>query len=439
MQDTFSSELDALLKCAPDTKGLAVALSGGLDSMVLLELAWRYAQRENLALCAIHVHHNLSADADQWLDFCAQQCEQREIAFFRERVHIGTQTRRGIEDKARQERYQALDSCAPAGYVLLLGQHRDDQVETFFLRLKRGAGLKGLGGMQALSYWHQRPLLRPLLGFSRAELNDYAERQGLLHIHDESNDDNGFDRNFLRNQALPLLSARFNGFYKKVAQSMAIIQRQQKLLDEIAHDDIANAHAQSSLNLTSLRKLSDARYHNALRYWLYSHDVVMPSEKQLQDLAQQLSCARADSQMQVVLKRLHGSPCVLRRYQDHAYLCTEQPSLEAQRLSTDCTSVTLSDGTVLSAQAGEGVRPLEGAEQLSVRFGQLSSVIRPHNKAHSKKLSQWFKALQVPPWQRQRVPLIYYDDVLVAVVGYFYNYDYFSKNGVQWQCSERPK
>ncbi|WP_249319271.1 tRNA lysidine(34) synthetase TilS [Pseudoalteromonas sp. BDTF-M6] len=435
MYTRFAIQLAHLLNELPDCQGLAVALSGGLDSMVLLELAQRYAQEKGMPLCAIHIHHGLSANADHWQAFCAEQCRRRGIAFYSEQVVLSEQTRLGIEAKARQARYQAMDKALPAGYALLLGQHSDDQVETFFLRLKRGAGLKGLGGMQALSYWQQRPLLRPLLGISRKQLQHFVERHDLKHIHDESNDDSRFDRNFLRNQILPQLNKRFSGFSAKVAQTTELLQQQQRLLDEIAAQDLTQLSVNSEqLTLAPLMALGEARANNALRYWLQSHDVAMPSQLQLQSLCAQLLSARADSQPSLTLRTHCGDEVSVRRFNEQLYLVQHQVEPIAERLANPGIHA-LNDGRTLMCQPGVGVRAPNADEQVWVRFGVLNARIRPQHKPYGNKLSHWLKELKVPPWERQRIPLIFYNDTLVAVVGYFYNYDFLAQQGLQWQLT----
>lgn len=433
MYTRFATQLENLLNELPQCQGLAVALSGGLDSMVLLELAQRFVKDKGMPLCAIHIHHGLSANADDWQAFSAEQCRMRGIVFYSEQVVLSEQTRLGIEAKARQARYQAMDKALPAGYALLLGQHSDDQVETFFLRLKRGAGLKGLGGMQALSYWQQRPLLRPLLGISRKQLQQYVESHGLEHIHDESNDDSRFDRNFLRNQVLPLLNKRFPGFSAKVAQTTELLQQQQRLLDEIAAQDLTQlAVNPQQLSLAPLMALGAARANNVLRYWLQSHDVAMPSQLQLQSLCEQLLNARADSQPSLSLRTHSGDEVSVRRFNEQLYLVENQVELLAQQLGCPGPH-TLKDARVLSCEPGQGVRAPHAEEQVWVRFGVLNARIRPQHKPYGNKLSHWLKELKVPPWERQRIPLIFYGDTLVAVVGYFYNYDFLAQQGLQWQ------
>ncbi len=438
MQTRFNNILNELTTTAPDCTGLAVALSGGLDSMALLELTHHYAQKRRLPLCAVHIHHGLSANADAWLAFVEDQCEQRDITFFSQKVTLSTETRKGIEAKAREARYEAINKLVPMGYAILLGQHKDDQVETFFLRLKRGAGVKGLGAMQAVSCWQDRVLLRPLLDFSRAQLAQFARVSRLTHIHDESNDDSTFDRNFLRNDVLPLLNERFQGFNDKVAQTASLLQSQQALLDEFALADLRNAQCNpKQLCASTLLSFGSSRCNNVLRYWLGLHHFLMPSQAKLDEFLQQLTIARGDSQPEIVLKSLSGRSGFLRRYNgdiylvDHEHTCVEQPVDFREQ------PIELSDGRAILITKGEGVRLPLAQEHVSIKFAKLSAKIRPQNKPYSNKLGHWLKELKVPPWQRAKIPLIFYDDTLVAVVGYFYNYDFLVSEGLQWQLNTR--
>ncbi|MFY8272627.1 tRNA lysidine(34) synthetase TilS [Pseudoalteromonas sp. SSDWG2] len=436
MQSTFDTSLSQLLARCDNCQGLAVALSGGLDSMALLALSHDYAARHNLPICAVHIHHGLSANADSWLTFAKEQCQRLGITLYSARVQISEQTRKGIEAKAREARYNKIDELVPQDYALVLGQHQDDQVETFFLRLKRGAGLKGLGAMHDLATWQSRVLLRPLLHVSRADLEQFVAQQKLSHIHDESNDDSRYDRNFLRNDVLPLLNQRFHGFSDKVAQTVTLLQAQQQLLDDIAQSDLESVqHDAHSVSLDALLALGESRYLNAIRLWLQHHDCVMPSQIKLNTAFAQFIHAREDAQPSITFKT-HGNLAVdLRRYNGLIYLVTCSVEPVQRHLAQGENSVQLDAQTQLTWWVGNGVRAAHASEQITIRYGCLNSRIRPHNKPYSNKLSHWLKELKVPPWQRQTIPLIFYDESLVAVVGYFYNHDFLAAEGIQWQIT----
>ncbi|HSP58901.1 MAG TPA: tRNA lysidine(34) synthetase TilS, partial [Halomonas sp.] len=201
--------VDNALAQTPPGRVVWVALSGGLDSSVLLTLATRACQRHPRALRAIHVHHGLQAAADDFEAHSRRLAAQLDVPLSVERVTVDPGCGRGLEGAAREARYAAFARCVPVGETLWLAQHRDDQAETFLLAALRGSGVRGLAAMPAGRDWQGRELGRPLLGVSRAVLEAEAERLGLAWIEDPSNADLTLDRNFLRRRVLPRLESRW--------------------------------------------------------------------------------------------------------------------------------------------------------------------------------------------------------------------------------------
>lgn len=252
-----------------------VALSGGLDSTVLLHLLAGLAQREVLPpLSAIHIHHGLQTAADAWPAHCHALCSSLGVPLHVEYVQVLPGA--SLEQAARDARYAAFAARLGVDEVLLTAQHRDDQAETLIFRLLRGAGVQGLAAMpvnRALAAGH---LVRPLLGCSRADLEAYAQAQGLLWVDDPSNTDERFSRNYLRRQVLPTLTRRWPQALNSMARSAAHLSEAQQLLDELAQQDLEAATASKEfswlglpqLALPALRALSESRQRNALRYWL---------------------------------------------------------------------------------------------------------------------------------------------------------------------------
>ncbi|MCD5988120.1 tRNA lysidine(34) synthetase TilS [Pseudomonas sp. CDFA 553] len=252
-----------------------VGFSGGLDSTVLLHLLVELAKRENLPpLNAIHVHHGLQAVADAWPLHCQQVCDALGVPL---RV-ISVQVKPGasIEQAARDARYAAFSDLLAEDEVLLTGQHQDDQAETLLFRLLRGAGVRGLAGMPVSRTLGQGHLLRPLLSFSREELEAYASKHRLLWVEDPSNEDSHYSRNYLRSQVLPVVKSRWPQATASMARTAAHLDEAQQLLEELAQADLESAqslHAFGwlkvpSLALPELANLSPARQRNALRHWL---------------------------------------------------------------------------------------------------------------------------------------------------------------------------
>lgn len=252
-----------------------IALSGGLDSTVLLHQLATLARTETLPpLHAIHVHHGLQAAADAWPQHCQQLCDSLGVPLTV--VHVQVTPGASLEAAAREARYRAFEQAVGPGEVLLTGQHRDDQAETLLFRLLRGTGVRGLAGMAAERALGQGWLLRPLLDVSRAQLEQYANSHRLAWVEDPSNTDTRFSRNYLRNDVLPVIARRWPQFAQTFARTASHLAEAQGLLAELAAQDLRVASTPSpfpwltlpSLDLGALQALSDARQRNALQHWL---------------------------------------------------------------------------------------------------------------------------------------------------------------------------
>ncbi|WP_125720888.1 tRNA lysidine(34) synthetase TilS [Pseudoalteromonas rubra] len=435
----FAASLDNLLadesahaKTQAVTRGLTVALSGGVDSVVLLHLCHHYVQcNSRLALQAIYVDHGLSPNSPKWQAFCKAQCETLAIDFTPVSVKVVAQSRQSLEAQARAARYEALDKQAYPHHALVLGQHADDQVETFLLRLKRGSGLKGLGAMQARTELPSgRVCLRPLLTSQRADIEAFAQTFGISHIEDESNLSDRFDRNFLRNQILPLLKSRFTGFVPSVMRTIELLQGQQALLDEITRADLLHCLDEQSLSVKRLAELAPLRQQNLVRAWLAEQGVQMPSQKQLDQILTQALNAKADAQMAVTLPA--GQ---VRRFRDNLYwVCEQAPRQSHSNIAL--TPVMLDESTTLCVTEGKGVRHPMPDEEVSVRFNCLREKVKPLGRSGRNTLKHWLKDYGVPTWKRGHVPLIYYNDELVQVVGFFVNEAYASSQGLNWKLED---
>lgn len=405
-----------------------VALSGGVDSVVLLHIMNALkADMPQLQLTAVYVHHGLSQHADDWQAFCEQLCNELAITFYAAQVKIDRKTRTSLEQQARDARYQALDQLSPSGSIILLGQHLNDQLETFLLRLKRGSGLQGLTAMRKTRTLNSgRACLRPLLNVTRQNIEQFAADFNLEHITDDSNSDQRFDRNFIRQQIVPLLSERFKGFENSAARSVSLLQQQQDLLDEYTQLDLQRCqNSQQGLSCLALANYSAARQANVLRCWLEQFTALMPSQQQTLQILNQGLTAQADAQLLIQLA--HGQ---VRRHQQFLYFVRDIATAHSQ-LITDAEQL-LSDGRTLIQSAGEGIRKPLSDEQVYVHFNCPQARIKPLKKPGHNTLKHWFKDAKVAPWLRAKVPLIFYNEQLVYVVGYFISAEHYQQEGIFW-------
>lgn len=400
-----------------DNKAFLVAYSGGVDSTVLLHAMMCLRLQRALSLRAVYVHHGLSQHADEWAVHCQQQCQRWQVPFCVSHVEVEPQNG-GIEAAARTARYQALAQQLQPGETLLTAQHQDDQCETLLLALKRGSGPAGLASMAADSLFGESRLLRPLLDVPRETVEAYARAHHLSWIEDDSNVNERYDRNFLRRQVLPQLKARWPHFPAAVARSASLCAEQEQLLDELLAESLATlCNAEGGMAITALAGMSAPRRFALLRRWLAGQGGRMPSREQLTRLWQEVALSRDDA-----------NPCLqlgdyqVRRFRDYLYWLPRFTTLTNQCLpwQPDVAALPLPDGLGTLSLASQGIcirQPRDG-EVVSIRFG-LQGYVQIVGRTHGRPAKKLWQELGVPPWERERIPLIFYNQQLIAAAGLF--------------------
>lgn len=391
---------------------LLIALSGGLDSRVLLELLVLLKPMLQYELQAMHVHHGLSPNADQWADFCLQTCNALSVPLEVVRVQVPKDIGLGTEAAARKARYAALNA-ADVDFILL-AHHEDDQAETLLLQMLRGAGIKGMSAMG--EHDAKQRYLRPLLKVPRAELHDFAVSHSLQWIEDESNTDTGYDRNYCRHHILPVIEQRFPAARHTLARSAGHMAEAAQLLDELAELDARQYVQSGKLGIDGLRKLSEPRARNLLRWWLSNQNQSMPSTLRLNEMLRQLLHAKADARVRIAL----GRNFWLRRYRDQAYVETEQPFESPIMMWQGEPELEMPDGSRLlfEEKPGEGLACQRlGIDRLRIAYRQGGERLRLQASRPTRTLKYLFQESGIPPSQRDRIPLLYHGDVLAVVPG----------------------
>lgn len=419
-QSSFVERIaDALHSVVPPKCSILLGLSGGMDSVVLLHLLHGLAPRFEWNLSALHVHHGISPNADAWANFCKGLCTHYGIPLHIEHVDIAPlRDAHGIEAAARKLRHAAFakQDCD----FVALAQHADDQAETLLLQLLRGAGVKGAAAMPRLkpASQHMHATLRPLLDISRSTLSEYAQQHSLQWVEDESNADDSYPRNFLRHRLLPLLEQRFPAYRATLVRGAQHFAEAGELLDELAQQDAHGWVPDTPLDISLLRTLSHSRGKNLLRYFLHRCGAPMPQGVQLDDMLRQLCSARQDA---VVCVGFGGWQ--VRRYQDRVYALRALEEFDPRLVlswhgETELEWPALNVRLGFTQTRGQGIS-LEKllCAPVSLRLRGGGETLRPHAKAATRSLKNLLQESHVPPWQRERLPLLYCGDELVCVVG----------------------
>jgi tRNA(Ile)-lysidine synthase len=366
-------------------------------------------------LRALHVDHGIHADSPRWEAHCRSAAAALGVAYECMRVEVPRASGLGLEAAAREARYAALGARLEAGELLVTAHHADDQLETLFLRMLRGTGVRGLRGILELAPCGRGFLGRPLLRFTRAELTAVAESWGLTRLEDPANADPRHDRSFLRAAVLPAITRRWPSA-AHAAQGLAERMRDaEEILDAVAAADLAAAGAARRIPRAALEPLSAARRRNLLRLALRELALPMPSAERLEDMLAAVLTARADARTQL---RWPGGEA--RVYRQHLYLFAPLAAASAPRASAQLTV----DGrwlgpegelTFRAATDGAGLPAEWLAAGLTLRFRAGGERFRPLGRAHHAPLKHWFQEAGVVPWLRDRIPLLYRNAELVAV------------------------
>jgi len=352
-------------------KRVAAGLSGGIDSVVLLHVLHGLAPRFGYRLSAVHVNHGLSPNAGDWQRFCSALCRELGIPFKAMKVKVRKQ-RQGLEAAAREARRAALMKLGVD--AVALGHHLDDQAETVLFNLLRGAGLEGASGMPAIGALGGKILLRPLLEVPRETIRAYAAEHGLAWIEDESNADDALTRNYIRHRVGPLIATRFPRWKENLARA-------------------ARHFSGAGLDARAM-----------LRAFLKERGLRAPSEAKLVEMLKQLGSASA---------AIAHDGVVFRRYKEKIYLVkqeTRSPAFKPQTWNGEAKLSLPALGGELRFRriSGQGIdSSLLQTHDFHVRLRSGGERLRPDARRPSRTLKNLFQEAGVPPWERERLPLLY--------------------------------
>ena len=359
----------------PASAEIAVGLSGGVDSVVLLH---QLKENPKARVRAVHVHHGLSPNADAWARFCARLCKRLDVPLAVRKVKV-VRKGKGLEAAAREARYRAFSK--ESAEVIALAHNLDDQAETVLMNLLRGAGARGASGMPEHGRLGGKTLWRPLLGVPRSKIEAYARKHDLDWIEDESNADESLTRNFIRRSVGPLLEKRFPQWKRSLGRAARHFSKR-----EIGREDL-------------------------LRKYLQSRGLKAPSEAKLIEMLKQLSSGGART-------RLEHDGATLRVYRGKL-LPDAAPSAEfsSREWKGEPRLKLPALGGELRFRKARGKGIALEHQPLSVRLRSGGERLQPDPRRPRRTLKNLFQEAGVPPWQRDRLPLLFRGDDLVWVPG----------------------
>ena len=367
-------------------KKIVVALSGGVDSVVLLHFLNRHYPGN---IRAVHINHNLSKYSKEWSSFCENLCKKDNIKF--KSIDIIIKNSSNIEENARKKRYLSLTSEILNNEILCTAHHQEDQAETLLLQLFRGSGVAGLAAMPEKKIINGSQLYRPFLNISKTQILDYASENKLNWVEDDSNQNIHFKRNLLRIEFVPKLSGVFNSLTKNIARSAKHQAEALELMHDLAELDITNyvLIVKDRLQVIPLLELPKRRLVNVIRYFIDKQNFLLPSSKVLDEIISLLT-AKADAKSIV---KWHDYQ--VRRYRNELYFFDE--------FKTQATP---------PCPYYESLKDLPNFE---IRFRREGQRVKLKGKTHSQSLKKILQESKIPPWERDKLRMYYIDGSLRAM------------------------
>ena len=429
------------------TKGLFwVAYSGGMDSQVLLHLCQKAFPSAQLR--AIHINHALSPKADAWQQHCQDYCALHNIKFESRKVDI-SRSGSSLELQAREARYVVFESLIKEEDSILMAHHQDDQMETVLYRLLRGSGPKGLAGIPAKRALGHGTVLRPLLAYSKDELTEYARQAGLHWVEDESNSDISFDRNLLRQIIIPSIKTRWPSAGKSIQRSAELLAESEQLLHALAMMDAGDfiATQKTVFPLELMAGKDIPRQRNVLRFWFQSlaevYAIPMPGFEELRCIVEEVIPAPEDAKP-LISWRQDETTIDLRRYANKLFVIKNFPRDFKQIVHPLKPGMDIelgfNLGKITLEETSFGGVLYQAGDELEIRFECTKSEAKPAGRK-TRSFKKIYQDYGVPPWLRERVPLLFVNEKLAAVGDLFVCQNLAAKSGqkqlkINWQRSD---
>ena len=372
-------------------KKIVVALSGGIDSVVLLHYLNNHYPNQ---VRVIHCNHHISDHSNAWQDFSKKLCEKLNLDI--DILDLDIPQSNNLEEAARVKRYESLKTSINKDEVICTAHHQNDQAETLLIQLLRGSGSRGLSAMPKLKTFGKGLLYRPFIDIEKSEIKDYAIENHLDWVEDDSNNDEKFTRNFLRHNILPQLEKLYPHVHKNIARASKHQSELSKISDDLAILNIESLGLLKNNRLQSdlLKKMDEYRLKNVLRYHLNQLNFRSPSEKVLEQMIQ-LVRAKEDS-----IPVVSWSHYEVRRYQDELYFLDLNQSKEKD----SCPFY----------------EEFSSHPKFSIGYREDGLRVKSPGKEHSQPLKKVLQEKQIPTWERGKLRMYYVDGNLVAMekVGY---------------------
>lgn len=414
---------------------IVVGYSGGVDSHVLLFWLQQYLQQHKLAieLRALHINHNLNPNCHDWAQHTKAVCDSLGITYYYEEIYLQHSKDGSLENKARNKRYEIYQQYLGPSTLLCTAHHLNDQVETLLFRLMRGMGNFGAAGIPYARELASGKVIRPLLSITKSDILEYAKVNHLVWVEDHTNEQNTFDRNFLRNDVLPLLVNRWPQGLTACERFIENNLETVVLLEEVAEIDLKTIKSGTyKLNLALLEQLSIVRQKNLLKYFIKSLGYQCPSSKQLQLIISQVINTRQNTMPCLIIRNYE-----IRKFANNLYVLPNiqwQPMPNTLSLACPNGLMVLPNNTSLKlSQTSNNGIIIQDLNNLVVKFRVGKEILLKPDGTHVK-LKKMLHHWQIPPWLRGILPIIQVGSEIISIPGYYTNHRYSAKDGqIGWK------
>ncbi|QJC36104.1 tRNA lysidine(34) synthetase TilS [Enterobacteriaceae endosymbiont of Donacia cincticornis] len=400
-------------------KKILLAYSGGIDSTVLLYNLVKLREKYPLIIRAIHINHNLHKKSDDWMKFCFLNCKKLNVLFIHKNIYINKNN--NIEENARKKRYQIFKKIIKDNEILVTAHNLDEQCETFFLFLKRGSGPKGLSSMSTITMINNFKIFRPFLNISKNEIFNYAIKKKINWIEDPSNKDIKYDRNFLRNIILPKIINRWPFFQKNLARSIKNYDEQEKLLCDLMKPVLIKLiQKNNSLFISPLYSFKENKRNFIIRKWIeYNKYYYLPSRKLLNIIWNEIICCKNNNNPQIKIGEYS-----IRKYKNYLFCIKYFPNLKNNILIWNDFKKSLilpnklGKLTILYHENNKKkithIKKPENKEIVYIKFNNPTEKYYFNNSEYKKNINNIWKNLNIPKWEREQIPLLFYNEKLIA-------------------------
>ena len=403
LKETFKKTLQKTNKT-----NFLLAVSGGIDSMLLLKIATLIKNDEGFNFRAIHINHNYSSNANKMERHCSDMCHEYDINLTIKNIQLSSG--KNVEEQLRNKRYESFFIDMFKDEVLVLAHHEDDQFETFLYRLFRGASPRGLSSIKEISERKNKTLCRPFLQVSKKTIIEVSRYLKLKFINDYSNNDLSYDRNYIRNEIVPSIKKRWENIHKVMNHNIELQNNYSLIVNDYLKKTYTSIIKKQELKIEKLLNYPDYLHGTFLRYWINKEVNYNLSKNEIYSLLSIIKGNNNDYPTYILKNKIS-----IIRYNDCMYIVKDEFDKVISNKVWDMKSdISFGNSQIkLTRLKDEGVYDnlsLKAPITLKKICGNERIML---NKTHHQELKKIFQNRSIPVWERDKFILFYSQDELL--------------------------